>query len=221
MTMIRGFLYALARIRFDILDNFANDVEEAISGQRDSYIKYLEEEASKLSEEDKDVFWDYNIDRVDELRTEYPNTLRSSVLISCYSNLEKTLVDLHKSIRKSSIVPIRKLEDDSLSGSTIERVATCIKEDLGITVPFNIDSWSRIIVYKEIRNKVVHELGRISSSSPLVTKIETLPHVHINNINEIVFENEFSRQVIYDMKTFVKSLFKEIQEFKEAHKLMF
>ncbi|MFB0831852.1 hypothetical protein ACEU2D_19915 [Brevibacillus laterosporus] len=219
MAIIRGFLHVFATIKLDMLDNFADDVEDAILDQRDFYINQLDEEATKLTEDEKEIFWDYKIDRLDELRTEYPNTLRASVLISCYSTLEKTLVDLHKFLRKSGISSIRKLDDESLKGkSTIEKVASCIEADLGISTPFTLDSWKRIITYKKIRNKVVHELGKVSSTSPLATEIKNLPYVSINNLNEIEFDSDFSKHVIKDIRKFLLSIFEKIQEVNILHK---
>ena len=100
----RGFLRALAEIQFINLKDFSDDMEQLIKETSDRHIQHLEDLSKELTdEEEKDMFWEYNIDRVHQLRKDYPNILRSSLLVSYMSNMEKVLVGIHEDLKASNI----------------------------------------------------------------------------------------------------------------------
>ncbi|RNB59394.1 hypothetical protein EDM57_04430 [Brevibacillus gelatini] len=220
---IRGFLHVAARFKLDTLRKFVDDTERNIDFDTQSLINRLEQEASELNEEDQAEYWDYNIDRVHELEKDYPNILRYSILVSCYSTLEKTLVDLHHRLKNAG-APLRKLNHRSLNNlSIIAKVEYCFNNDLSITALSSSKEWGKILHYNKIRNTIVHDLGRVydyeNTSLPEVVAVNQTDFVSFNHLGEIILEKDFSFMLIKDIENFLDLTFEVVYKYRKANSI--
>jgi hypothetical protein len=120
--VIRGFLHALAEIQFGTLRDYSELMEKSIKEKSEEHVQELNALADKYPEDMKQEFWDYNIDGLHQFYNDYPNLLRSSILVSCITNVEKTFIRLLSDLRENSDPKPVSINNKNLEGSDIEKV---------------------------------------------------------------------------------------------------
>ncbi|MCY9592362.1 hypothetical protein PC41400_14925 [Paenibacillus chitinolyticus] len=214
----RGFIYALSDIHFHTLSNFSSDIEHSIKTSSAEYIAHLEAISENYKDDNLEMFWEYNIDQVNDLRYEYPTLLRSSVLISCYSNLEKTMVNFHEDLKLKTGLSLNYNNRRFSRRSTIEKVLESLQESIPLPNSSGSIEWTNILFYKSLRNKVVHDLGKINKRKDraLLNQIEQSSFVSVNEINTITFNEHFSEKVITDCRNFIDLLYTDIKLYTDS-----
>ncbi|PYY28191.1 hypothetical protein [Paenibacillus illinoisensis] len=213
---VRGFLYALAEIQFINLRDFSDDMEKLIKESTEVQIQHLEELSQALrSNQDKEEFWEYNLDRVHQLKDDYPNILRSSLLVSCMSNMEKVLVGIYEDLKLRDL-NLKSLRNKSFSNeSTIRKVFLAIGEAIHLHNVYNMPEWDRLLFYNELRNRVVHDTGKVYPEDypDLSEKIKNSELVSLSNHYDLVFVEDFAKQVNFDCTAILKRLLEEINNY--------
>lgn len=213
-------LYSLAQIQFDTLSAFSEEMEQNIESNRINYFDYLTEGSKNIETYDLDLYWEYNSDRINELSVDYPNLLRSSLLISCVSNLEKTLMNVYDDIKSEAIPNLISLNNKSLRGSTIEKVLLSIHDRIQLSNLLDSDEWNRLKLYIQIRNRVVHGNGTVHpvKYKELFDSIKMQESnenriVGLNDYHELVFLDHFSKNMISDSRFVLRLLISTITEY--------
>ncbi|RXZ77971.1 hypothetical protein EBB07_28340 [Paenibacillaceae bacterium] len=201
-------LYQLAIMQFHSLKSYSEEMEDSIKSSAAKYREHLNEEAKSIDSFD-DQFWEYGSDRLKELHIDYPNHLRSSLLITCITIVEKTLTNIHYDIKNETDINIVGLNSKKLKGSTINKVVTSIHSDeISLHELISSEEWKNLKFYIDIRNRVVHDAGLVhpKKHEELFGRIKQIESqgsgiVGLNTYHEITFSDKFSEKVISDCQT--------------------
>ncbi|MGG4481219.1 hypothetical protein [Paenibacillus illinoisensis] len=217
--VIRGFLHALAEIQFSTLRDYSELMETSIKEKSEEHVQELNALADKYPEDMKQEFWDYNIDGLHQFYNDYPNLLRSSILVSCITNVEKTFIRLLSDLRENSDLKPVSINNKKLEGSDIEKVVQSIGEIIDLSTTTNSDAWKDLILNIKIRNRVIHSNGVIHPKKyeSLFTQIKEYElrnqkFVALNQHHEIIFLEGYSEQIIAISKNVVDGIIVSIQQ---------
>ncbi|WLR52447.1 hypothetical protein LC040_05975 [Bacillus tianshenii] len=208
LRQIYGSTHILARIELDTLLNYYFEVERNINANKDKFIDETKLQTYGLSEQDIKEFWDFHIDKYEELNKLFPNLLRRSILINAYSILESCLCSTYKYIEAN----YPELQNIRISKkiSTIEKIKEKMTQGLDFNFP-QTEQWFNILKYKNIRNKVIHALGKVSKEDWAYRDVQELPNVTIDIYSkEIVIEKDFCFFVIKDISDFLRDFFEQL-----------
>lgn len=205
------FIRIFAEIQFINLRDFSDDMERLLKETSDEHIQHLEELSNELiDDEERDRFWDFHIDRVHQLRDDYPSIHRSSMLVSCMSNMEKVLVNVHDNLITRDI-GLRDLRHFGRK-STYRKVLESIHEVISLDEISSMPEWDQLLFYYELRNRIVHDVGKVPPRKhpELFEKINNYELVSLNRYDELVFEEGFVNKVNFDCIKIMKKLFEII-----------
>lgn len=188
----------------------------------DDYMQQLNDISRKYSPEAQEQFWDNNSGRAMELYTEYPNLLRSSILTSSITNLEKTFLKIHRAITENSNLKITGYKNKRFKNSTIENIIQSIDEVIPMKPLYEISAWEDLIFYIKIRNRVIHDNGSIHPvhHKELHYKIKDigksdLRTVTLNPYHELIFLENFSQAIINTSIEVLNRLVEAVQQYVE------
>ncbi|OMD20337.1 hypothetical protein [Paenibacillus odorifer] len=201
---MRGIVYLLARIQLDTLRDYSEDMEESIKTKAVSNSQELQELAKDYYDHELDQFWDNSSDRIQQLYTDYPNLLRSSILTSCITCLEKTFIQIHTNLQNDTFTskPV-SLSNKKLSGSVIEKVVQSVNEIYPLTRTLNLKEWNDLILNIKIRNRVIHDNGQVHPAK-YKKLFQNIKQIELDNsktvalspYHELLFLENFSKSVI-------------------------
>lgn len=212
--MNKSFLEAFVEIKLDTLSKYTITIEELLRSKADEYSAWVDEEAKKiLTKEAQDDFCDFYSDEYWELTEEFPNILRYSLFVMCYTFLEHELISLCKYIRRNRNYEISHTD---IKGNGIFKAKTYLKKVAKIEFPDQITSWGNIVNYNKIRNLIVHNDGLLDSEKKykemkkLIETNELL--ITISEQRKIMLSEKSCPEVIKDIESFFKELFKSYPE---------
>lgn len=224
-----GLSHLFINTQFALFRRYASDMESSIHDIEIEMMEKFEEMTKGFTTQEMDEFWEFHIDDHNEINKEYPNLLRSNSLTNAYSYFEKSLIENHTMVKLAVSTTLYPTATDLNSSSikrkkvsTIEKILQCF---LDISFPFPSGAvWDKILMYKDIRNNIMHNGGIVAnpsdSSDRVVIAIGNLNHVSISpNSGRILFNEEFTNEVINTMIEFYEKLFQEIRNYKSTNSL--
>jgi hypothetical protein len=224
--LVFNFIRILANSRFEMLKDYANEVEGFIDDKHDTFVKEAEKLTKDFSEEKIDHFWDFYLDDYQQIKSDYPSVLRYSIIISAYTSLEQTLMRVHYQHKKNRN-EFKKYKDikrgKKLVGkrSDIEAIMKYIKNDMKIKLPYDYPSWDFISDLNKVRNNIAHNNGRIyddKDPARLFKIIKQQPYIDVTDSNEILIEKEFTEIMLNNIIGFFDTLFDCIDQSTPASK---
>lgn len=208
----RGFVQALSTTRFLNLGHFSDDVErhikEASKKQKDN-LELISQEITDQYEQEQ--FWENANDRVYQLDNEYPNILRSTLIIACITNVEKTLQDLYDDLILQKNIPLGKFNNKK--GSKIEKIIATIHDKIPLNDLYCSSKWDDLIFFIQIRNHIVHEGGRVSQSDKTYAQIKSSELLSIDEYDYLVYKENIANIVNYTCNIVLKLIFKDIYQY--------
>ena len=148
--MVEHIIYITRKFTFlkylDLLDKSLDEYSNAFMKQSEDNLKNLADE-DKENELQDNIFPEYSL-----LAEEFPDILRKSFIITCYSYLEQWIKG------HCNFIKIRKsepLDITDLRNSGINQAKTYLKKVANIDIS-DIKSWDDIKHIGEIRNLIVH-----------------------------------------------------------------
>ncbi|MWV44865.1 hypothetical protein GRF59_14685 [Paenibacillus sp. HJL G12] len=162
MLMIR-IIHSNSVVQFEMLNDYAEEMEELIKSKSTKYLERLKELSNKYSEDEQDDFWYYNRERLTQFHVDYPNLLRSSILISAISELENVLKKIKQELINYSILDPEDFtkKNKEEKGSSIEKTLKIFCDKLSIGLISELDSWNEVRFLIDIRNRVTHSVGQV------------------------------------------------------------
>ena len=154
------FITSLLNFDLENLENYCQIMETSLKNQKKNFEEWLEKEAEKLSEEEKEEFYDFYSDDYWELSNVFPNTLRSSLLVAAYSVLERQLVACCTELWNKNQYPVKP---NIPQRRIIFEARNYLITHAGISIPDTSPNWSGIVSYNKIRNSIVHNGGKLNS----------------------------------------------------------
>jgi len=209
--VVRNFIYALTRIRFDYLKSYTEEMEYNIVRNIESFKNRTDEETSGYSDDELEYYWDYHIDEFYEIKSVYPSILRYTIVVSVISTLEQTLVRIFNTEFKRN--PYSR-HFKTYHENTFIALSEYFKHEMKICIPKYNPEWKFILNLNKIRNNIVHNNGRVydDNNKLLLNKIiKNTPHITISDSEEIIIEKEFTDLMIDTILKFLKELFYEIK----------
>ncbi len=132
---------------------YADTVEDALTVKSEDFRRWVETRASKLPEDEVDVFYDAFIEDRSKLAQEFPNLLRYSLFVLCYSIVEQKLAEVcwyvHRRWPESPEPP---------KDVGVQRSAKYLEKAANVNVRC-APGWDSIRAYRHIRNAIVHGDG--------------------------------------------------------------
>ena len=119
----------------------------------------LKEKFQQLEEHDKDGLYDFYIDDLHELR-QHETLLMNSFFVASFSLLEHQLNRFCRNIRMRLAC---SFSVSDLRGSSTDR-ARSYATKLGVPFPKDTPEWREIRKYQDIRNKITHTGGYVTSN---------------------------------------------------------
>ncbi|MEK3827167.1 hypothetical protein [Paenibacillus sp. FSL K6-1558] len=222
--MIRTKLfYRLFMFQFDLFEEYSNDMENLIKEQSTSQLERMQKLAEKYSLEEQEGFWEYNMDRVKQLTVDYPNLLRSSILTSVITELEDTILKIHKDLQDNSNLEFVAIGNKQLSGSTIERALQSVNQVIPLSELYESSNWKDLQLLFAIRNRVVHSRGVVHpvDYSELFDKLKYFEKIdartfRLDTYHQLLFLEKSSDFIINACKYLLDSVVKTISDFMEA-----
>ncbi|MFE3898339.1 MULTISPECIES: hypothetical protein [unclassified Priestia] len=135
---------------------------------------------------------------------QFPNILRSSLLISVYAFFENQLTRLCKEIQIKKQLPVKF---KSINGKGIERAKTYLSDVVQLNFPSDSKEWNLISDYQNIRNCFAHSEGIVTKDDNKVMKsVQKLKALGVNG-------DDFLGKSIYLHKEFIFNFIKVINSF--------
>ena len=148
-----GPIEELRRFRF-----YVETFEKFISDQEAEEIAALDRKTKGLSEDVRGEFWSYHYPvHWDEI---FPETLRSSFLISLISFVEFTVVQFCRDVEVIANAP---LSANKIKGTILERSQVFLRTFGGFATPSD-DEWATLSHIYDVRNVFVHNGGTVFES---------------------------------------------------------
>ena len=166
----------------------------------------LDEQANALPSEERNEFYERNIDFYRTYAETFPMILRNSFLVSAYSLLEHKMAFICKQLQKDKGLPISWKD---LNGNTLEQFKKyCNLASLPFS--FNNQAWQEIKRYAKVRNCIVHRNGLLSEFED---KEDLIPYLTRKGIisqhtieQEIALTGEFCKEVVKAIGVFLNGV---------------
>jgi|SRR5699024_4451714 len=193
---------------------YVEDVEKRFNEKT----KKVEEVIDLYLKEEVDEFWEREyeqevesfVELQDRYKNDFPEIMRSSLLISVYSFFEQKLVSQCKPIKNGlSISDIR-------GGSVIDRAKKYLEKLMEVDFPANNEHWKFLREVSLIRNCIVHNGGFVEQSSNRIRNIiNDMENIHINEYDKIIIEKGFVEEMIDHVDAFLFELIVQAKVRKE------
>lgn len=205
---IRSALPFLFKYSLKQLADYRLRVEDFLADASQSFKMWLDEKADSLSEDERGELVDIYVDDLVTLDVKFPEILRRSLLVTAIARLEHYLDETCRVLKREEE---HALVLSDLKGSGIDRSETYLAKVADVQFAGESAVWSRIIVYRHIRNVIIHKDGVVSNKK-LREKIEGLDHISLGDLNKIKLDAEFLPKVLEDFATLADELEKAFEE---------
>lgn len=189
---------------------YANDMEEYLLKKQIKAYDELDYE-DEDEEDGIESTWLYFLGDKHTYSIQFPNILRSSLLISVYSFFESQLTRLCKELQMKMNLSVKY---SSINGKGIEKAKVYLSDVVKIDFPTDSQAWHRIKDYQNIRNCFAHSEGILNEGDKkLIRSVETLDNVSIMGYEvdimmgrSIHLEKDFIKSFIDTLKAFWKMI---------------
>ncbi|OMD76831.1 hypothetical protein [Paenibacillus odorifer] len=208
----RGFISALSNITFYNLRDFSDDMELHITESSKKHKEAFKLQAKEITDEyDLEEFWEYGADRIQQLENDYPNILRSTLIVACITNVEKTLLELYEDLTTRLNVPLDDF--NKKNKSKIEKISKTIHAVIPLHDLFNSLEWKNLKSYIIIRNQIVHKGGKVQSTDSIHEVIDSSDIFSIDEFNNLTYTKDCANLVNYTCSIVLKKIFKEVHQY--------
>jgi len=165
----RFVVYAHRRMALSELEDvrvYARVTTKLLHSEAKKHEAYVDSAVSKLTQDEKEAYFDNNSDTYELLVKRFPNQQQQSLLVLAYTVVETRLIGVAKVLlnsKKTGLV-LKDLSGDSpfqKSRKVITRVAGLMIEQ---------SHWDDVEAYRLIRNAIVHNAGDLGQDSHQLVK---------------------------------------------------
>lgn len=206
-----------------ILDNYIENLEDLLENKIKKFEDWADEELEGLTEEQRNEYSDSLSDDYWIISKAFPNILRSSLFVTCYSLLEYALISLCEQLQKQKGL---KKESKKYKIENILNAKDYLEGETKICFHDQIPSWNDINNYRLVRNLIVHNQGRLDNSDNSNKAKKVRNFINKNKKNWVELEDKYYLedkciQIIQFKKGFLKEVKKTIKDFsKELSKTL-
>ena len=195
-------------VDLDNLLQYTSTIEDLLKEKLDTFNLMVDKLASNIPTEDIDDFYDSFGDDGWKLQETFPDILRKSMFLTCYSRFEHGINSLCRFFSKQTEY---KLKLSDLKHEGIIKAQVYLKSVVGIEFPDQTTSWQDVKKYNLIRNYIVHndsELDESEKAKEVRRFIEQKTTSTIDKGNKIKLSKEFSINFINTLRIFLGELYK-------------
>jgi len=202
---------ATFEVNLDDLHEYASTIEDLLKEKLEKFNAMVDKLAPNIPPEDLDDFYDSYGDDGWKLQETFPDILRKSLFLTCYSRFEHGINSLCRFFSKQTEY---KLKLSDLKHEGIIKAQVYLKNVVGIEFPDQTTSWQDIKKYNLIRNYIVHNDSELNvSEKPKEAEeirrfIEQKTTSSVDTGNKIKLSKEFSIDFINTLRVFLRELYK-------------
>ncbi|MED3821394.1 hypothetical protein ABE112_29030 [Priestia aryabhattai] len=189
---------------------YANDMENYLLKKQltvfdeEDELEFEDDGEEEEEDEGLESTWLYFLGDKHTYGVQFPNILRSSLLISIYSFLENQLTRLCKELQVKMKL---KVKYSSISGKGIEKAKVYLSDVVQLNFPSGSQEWQKINDYQNIRNCFAHSEGIVKDEDKkLIRSIEKLDNVNVQGDvvigKSIILSKDFISNFIETIKAF-------------------
>ena len=190
--------------------DYSDILEQALYEHLKEFHEWVEKEASKLPEEDREGFYQYFGEDEWVISEIFPNILNSSLFLMCYSFLEAELVRLCKLLcQQKGLSP--SYDEFHEKGNDLQKTHQYLKKVAGLSFPDNTPEWQEINDWTRLRNVLVHNEGKLDSSKrsdQVRNYITRTTSLDVDHSGHIRFSVSFYVHVIVTLNQLLDSIYK-------------
>jgi hypothetical protein len=192
------------------LKRYLGTLNKLLKKEQEDLPKMIEVEAEKLTNEDNRDYRDFYAEELWYLKKDYPNILRQSFLMACYSCLEHDLFRLCDYFQKTQDLPIPEKRGIQSARQYLEKEAKFKSLD-------KLPSWEEILHLQDIRNCIAHNDGRLGEYKKRDDKIRKYIQkksdlLSLEEDDTITIRNEYCMHVLNMIEAFLDALFQADRE---------
>lgn len=205
---ISNWLVTGIEIDLSHLREYARLIEDLLKDKQKEFNSWVEEKASRLSEEQKEEFYEFYSDDHWELSEVYPNILRESLFVATLSLVEHELISLCKNLYRENKY---NLALDEVVGNGIHKAKLYLNKVANVG---NNTQWNGILIFQKIRNFIVHNKGKLDDSKnakEVESYVTSNSSIKLDHFRRMQFSSTFCLEAIEVVDEFFSSLFKELK----------
>jgi hypothetical protein len=127
---------------------------------------HIEKTISALDEDEREAYFDNNLDTFELLATRFPNQQYQSLVVLTYTVAETRLIFVSKSLLWASAT--RLTLSDLAGSSPFQKARKVISQIAGLAIDPQL--WDEVDAYRRIRNCIVHNAGVLESEPHQLVK---------------------------------------------------
>jgi hypothetical protein len=195
------------------LAEFHDVMEEAIVKHMDELANSFRAQSAGMSEAafNESVEWGVTVER------KFPQVLRSSLFVTCYTMLEVELEMLCQVLK--SELRLRLVPSD-LKGQGVKNSQAYIKKVAGLEFPDQSRAWVTIVSLADIRNVVVHMRGLLAdNNASKSTRKFAKSHPNLVSVGDhgrLELSNEFCPFVIRTLSQLATDLLRAVGKLSQT-----
>lgn len=205
---ISNWLVTGIEIDLSHLREYARLIEDLLKDKQKEFNSWVEEKASRLSEEQKEEFYEFYSDDHWELSEVYPNILRESLFVATLSLVEHELISLCRNLYRENKY---NLALDEVVGNGIHKAKLYLNKVANVG---NNTQWNGILIFQKIRNFIVHNRGKLDDSKnakEVESYVTSNSLIKLDHFRRMQFSSTFCLEAIEVVDKFFSSLFKELK----------
>jgi len=163
---------------------------------------WLDEQAETLPPEERNEFYERNIDFYRTYAEIFPGILRNSFLVSVHSLLEHKMDLVCKRIKEERQIQINWSD---LKGDTLDKFKLYSKL-AGLDLQYDDQTWQEINNYCLIRNCIVHNSGSLKGFRDENRLRAYVTRKSIVSHDEITLTEQFCKEVVRTIRVFLNEV---------------
>lgn len=213
LTSIRDVFYTLLEFDLAHLREYSETNEVQLLEEKLRFQKSVDEVAEKLSDADKELYYDFHSDEYWKIAEIFPSILRKSLFLIAYSLIEHRMTKLCLSYKRERKT-VLSLKD--IQGKGIQRCQVYMKKVLLIPFPDEGKEWKDIIVLNRIRNIVAHNDG-IFDGNAITDDIRdfvshNVRYIELTDMNTLLLHEGFVQLALDKINGFFKLLYEKLPD---------
>ena len=211
---IKNIFRTMTTIYLAELQDYSLLIEQLLEGELIDFNNRIKKLGKSLGPEEKDELYEFYSEDYFKIADFFPNIMRSSLFVTCYTLIEHRLLYLCNQYRKKdgNNIPIQKY---TRGNGIIKKYQKYLKNVLNISFPDQTNEWKEILnIYKKLRNTIVHNNGYFAKNKipkEVVEFVKDNPNIlSISTSNRIEFNNGFIEKFLKVIKTFFYDLGKNL-----------
>jgi hypothetical protein len=200
------------RIRTEHLVRYAEQMQSFVDDARDDYTKSISRRADELGPAFRDEFLEDASDGYHDLNELFPNILRRSFFVYCYSFVESELANAVDFCRRK----IRRGRVGNC-GSYLAKHRDYLHS---VGIQFSSVDWPVFDGdYRALRNILTHGGGYLKSKSTIAKAQAILSRLKNGRVEnyEIILEQEFVDELLTVIKRILADVCTALQDYHKAH----